>query len=209
MRNFSSTSTVATCKFLRTRPFLLGWRSCLSGLITPKRLQSCLNNHRCYGMVQLCNWEVEVDEQVPLSTLSSGAAFLGSTPIAAAAQLNVPSKRMMLAPPHGQRPATLPSRRLADPRGIRETDASASQQPDVSIPAGALLLREGREGSRAVYVDSFLVKHLRPHQLEGVKFLVAVRSQPHNCRAHLGCPAVSFRDPAPRSICLTCCFVWG
>lgn len=127
--------------------------------------------------MQLGNWDVEVDEQVSPSALVSGSAFLGSTSTATGHQLGVGSKRMMLAPGLGKSLTSLPSRRLAGTDCTPAMEADPSTQRCVSIPSGAWLLQEGSEGGRAIYVDAFLVKHLRPHQLDGVKFLFSVRNR--------------------------------
>ena len=124
-------------------------------------------------MLQLGNWDVEVDNPVPTASLINGSAFLGSNapPIA-----TVATKRPMLAPPTARQMQPLTRRPGA---AVAPARANANGEAASAVPAGAHLLQSGTDGGKAVYIDAFLVKHLRPHQIEGVQFLYDVRSPRH------------------------------
>jgi hypothetical protein len=126
---------------------------------------------KALSVAQLGNWEVEVDDAVPPASILSGAAFLSSVPAAEPAS-TIARASMAKA---------LASKPVNAAFGVRHVGAAPTAQapaqaaPEVKpLPAGAHLLHEVAEG-RPVYIDAFLVKSLRPHQLEGVRFLYNVR----------------------------------
>lgn len=121
--------------------------------------------------VQLGNWEVEVDAEVPRASLDSGSAFLK-----APAFTGAPAPSLAPRPlPLGQTRLPVGANRFkaGAPLGARRPATDAQPAP---VPEGAYELGS-TEGGRAAYIDAFLVKHLRPHQLEGVKFLFEVCAQ--------------------------------
>jgi hypothetical protein len=119
---------------------------------------------------QFGNWELEVDQPVPYASLTAGSAFLSTSAIPVA---NAPVVNTFSAPKLG---TALPARTTGPGlhRPGTKQPAVQSGAPEKALPDGAHLLHKD-EDDRNVYIDRFLTRSLRPHQLEGVQFLVNVR----------------------------------
>jgi hypothetical protein len=115
--------------------------------------------------MQVGNWDVEINEGIPPASVRSGSCYISSAqPLACQAATLQPQR---------SRPVTISRRYDMPSNGIdRYTPV-----PKRTMPEGCLLLEKACEatGSRDIYVDAFLVRKLRPHQQDGVKFLCAVR----------------------------------
>ena len=117
------------------------------------------------------NWDVEADEEIPHSTLISGSALHS----VASAPLCAPHPALARTP--AALPAQQPAKRFKSvAKGGAGGAAPAPAPADVNVvPVGAHLLHEAEPGGKAVFVAANLVRHLRPHQIEGVTFLYNVR----------------------------------
>ena len=167
----------ATCDE-STRKSLCACRTCLRsqdictcglGLLTTRAAGMSRRNHNAgHRAVQMGNWDVEADEEIPHSTLISGSALhsVASAPLAA--------PKSALARTPAALPAQQPAKRF---RSVAKGGTAPAPTPaDANVvPVGAHLLHEAEAGGKAVFVAANLVRHLRPHQIEGVTFLYNVR----------------------------------
>jgi hypothetical protein len=116
-----------------------------------------------HWQLQIGSWDVEVDECIDPSSIQSGACFIAAA--------NVPVTHAAASMPMGARPFK--------GHGLKRTLPPANFAPadPTQAPDGALVLvpAEQAPGGCAIYVDTFLARKLRPHQVEGVRFLHSVR----------------------------------
>ena len=137
--------------------------------------------------MQFGNWDVEVDEEISYEAFLSGKAFfnpaaarpaLPAAPSMAAAAAPRPPLASATNTANGSKPAFRPPGRAGALQSSAATTNAArtAAEVDKSVPAEAHVLHEATATSAPVYIDSFLARSLRPHQKEGVKFLVDVRS---------------------------------
>lgn len=137
--------------------------------------QQCLETI-CKFCLQIGNWDVEADDEIPHASLISGSAFHS------ASSATVPPTTATLARATSALPAQ-PAKRF---KAVTKAGAACAATPaatsaDVNaVPLGAHLLHEAEPGGRAVYIDASLARHLRPHQIEGVTFLYNVRHALNN-----------------------------
>jgi hypothetical protein len=134
----------------------LHWRHSLSGCGTSSR-----------AAVQIGSWEVEVDESIPPASVHSGACFVAAASLGHQPSTAVPA------------PVRLPGRPFMGAGAKRPLPAGTHVRTDAAqLPEGALELVPAAVAPSgcAMFVDTFLARKLRPHQVEGVRFLFNVRT---------------------------------
>ncbi|KAJ3106047.1 helicase [Phlyctochytrium bullatum] len=127
---------------------------------------------------ELCigDWEMEVSSSIKFEDYLSGKCFTGA--VLAAAE-PPPEKKPLQAlkkpfqPPGGSRVNSKFKSPLADASNLGTPGGSAGKPPEGSIvlPRPPDRLNAGKKMVHDVYIDPLLARFLRPHQVDGVKFL--------------------------------------
>jgi DNA repair and recombination protein RAD54B len=147
--------------------------------------------------MEIGHWEVEVQDAVAEAAFLSGAALAGAALAEAApSAASAPSAPFASVLGRPFRPttttatATAPS---AAPPAAPPNDAPSERSADPAATLSSLgtAFPAGGAATSAVRLDPFLLATLRPHQLEGVRFMyesvTGLRRSAHSGAAHFGC----------------------
>ena len=147
--------------------------------------------------MEIGHWEVEVQDAVAEAAFLSGAALAGAAARGAApSAASAPSAPFASTLGRPFRPttttatATAPS---AAPPAASPNDAPSERSADPAATLSSLgtAFPAGGAATSAVRLDPFLLATLRPHQLEGVRFMyesvMGLRRSAHSGAPHFGC----------------------
>lgn len=119
------------------------------------------------SLVQVGNWEIEVEEPLSREAFRGGKCFIAQDACNTAA-----------AAPAVVNPARCTKAKHLSMKAVRPGAAPTVAAPTV-LPPHALALNAGQVAAgteQLVFLDASMSRKLRPHQVEGVKFLYSVRS---------------------------------